>query len=125
MISIKQTGDFSKTLKFLGTASKGIQIQDLDQYGREGVIALSNATPVDSGLTAASWSYVITKEKGKTTISWCNSNIIEHAPIAIILQYGHGTKNGGWVKGRDYINPAIRPIFDKMANKTWKEVTNI
>lgn len=125
MISFKQQGDFSKTLKFLGTASKGIQITDLDQYGMEGVNALSKATPVDSGLTAASWSYTITKEKGKVTISWCNSNVIGHTPIAVILQYGHGTKNGGWVSGRDYINPAMRPIFDKMANSAWKEVTKL
>lgn len=125
MISFKQQGDFSKTLKFLGKASKGIQIRDLDKYGKEGVEALSNATPIDSGLTASSWSYVITKEKGKITISWCNSNIISGTPIAVILQYGHGTKNGGWVAGRDYINPAMHPIFDKMAESAWKEVTKI
>lgn len=125
MISFEQQGDFSKTLKFLGKASKGIQIRDLDKYGKEGVEALSNATPIDSGLTASSWSYVITKEKGKITISWCNSNIISGTPIAVILQYGHGTKNGGWVAGRDYINPAMHPIFDKMAESAWKEVTKI
>jgi hypothetical protein len=125
MIRFSNTGDFSKTLKFLGTASKGIKIGDLSKYGQEGVDALSRSTPVDSGNTANSWYYKITTEKGKTIISWCNSNIVNGAPIAVMLQYGHATKNGGWVQGRDYINPAICPIFDKMADLAWKEVNKI
>jgi len=124
-IKFNKTGDFSKTLKFLGTASKGIQIKDLDKYGNEGVAALSKATPVASGATSNAWSYKITKEQGKTTISWFNSNVVSGVPIAVILQYGHGTKNGGWVSGRDYINPAMRPVFDKMADSAWKEVTKL
>ena len=96
---------------------------DLDQYGRAGVAALASATPVDSGETAQSWYYEITNKKGFVSISFHNSNIQNGVPIAIILQYGHGTGTGGWVAGRDYINPAIRPIFDQIANDAWKEVT--
>jgi len=125
MIKFNQTGDFSKTLKFLGNASKGVRLKDLDRYGKEGVSALSSATPVDSGATARAWSYKITNEKGKTTITWHNANVVSGVPIAVILQYGHGTNNGGFVAGRDYINPAMRPIFDKMAESAWKEVTKI
>jgi len=125
MIKFTDTGDFSKTLKFLGTAAKGVKITDLDRYGKEGVTALSRATPVASGVTAAGWSYKIIKEQGKVTIAWYNSNVVSGTPIAVILQYGHGTKNGGFVAGRDYINPAMRPIFDKMADSAWKEVTKL
>lgn len=95
---------------------------NLDKYGKEGVAALSAATPVDSGETANSWTYKIEKKNGKVTIGFHNTNIQNGAPIAILLQYGHGTKNGGWVEGRDYINPAIQPIFDKIADSAWKEV---
>lgn len=125
MISFSNTGDFSKTLSFLGTASKGFKMSDLTRYAQEGVDALSKNTPVDSGKTANSWTYKIINDKGKITIEWCNSNIVDYVPIAIILQYGHATKNGGWIQGRDYINPAIRPIFDKMADLAWKEVNKI
>lgn len=125
MIKFDQSGDFSKTLKFLGTVSKGVHLSDLDKYGQEGVQALSRATPVDSGETEKSWTYKITTTKGKTTISWYNSNVVNGALIAVILQYGHGTRNGGWVQGRDYINPAIRPIFDKLTNMAWKEVNKL
>jgi len=124
MITFTQKGDFSKTSKFL-TAAKGLQLSGLDSYGAQGVIALSSATPVESGETANSWTYKISNERGKTVISWSNSNIVDGVPIAVILQYGHGTKNGGWVEGKDYINPAIKPIFDKIASMAWKEVTKI
>ena len=97
----------------------------LVRYGREGVAALSAATPKDSGLTAASWDYEITHNGKETTIAFTNSNVRNGVNIAIILQYGHGTRNGGYVAGRDYINPAIQPIFDKMANEAWREVTNL
>lgn len=123
MITFRQKGDFRKTSKFLEYAAKGIKIADLDKYGREGVAALSSATPVDTGLTASSWYYKIENKNGTATISFLNSNIQNGVPIAIILQYGHGTRNGGWVAGRDYINPAIQPIFDNLANNAWKEVT--
>ena len=122
-ISVKHKGNFSKAIKFLARAKNPIKIGDLDRYGREGVHALASATPVDSGLTANSWYYKIKQEEGSITISFHNSNIQNGVPIAIILQYGHGTGNGGWVEGRDYINPAIRPVFDKIVNNAWKEVT--
>jgi len=124
MITFTQKGDLSKTSKFLRDL-KGLHINDLDKYGQQGVIALSNNTPVDSGITADSWSYKIINDKGKTTISWFNSSKVDGVPIAIILQYGHATKNGGWVTGRDYINPAIRPIFDRIVESAWKEVTKL
>ena len=123
MISFRQKGDFSKLTRFLERAKESVKIGDLDKYGREGVAALSSATPIDSGKTANSWSYEITNKDGSVTITFNNSNIQNGVPIAIILQYGHGTRNGGWVQGRDYINPAIQPIFDKLAENAWKEVT--
>ncbi len=122
MISFKQTGDFSKTTRFMERALEAINHGVLDKYGRKGVAALESATPVDTGLTAHSWYYEITNQKGSVTISFYNSNIQNGIPIAIILQYGHGTRNGGWVQGRDYINPAIQPIFDELANDVWEEV---
>ena len=125
MISFRQKGDFSKLTSFLERAKESVKIGDLDKYGREGVAALSSATPIDSGKTANSWSYEITNKNGSVTISFNNSNIQNGVPIAIILQYGHGTKNGGWVQGRDYINPAIQPVFDEIVDKAWREVTKI
>ena len=123
MISFKHTGDFSKTTKFLERAKRGDYLKVLDKYAKEGVKALSSATPVDSGTTANSWSYEIEKGNSSAKISFLNSNVNKGVPIAIILQYGHGTRNGGYVQGRDYINPAIQPIFDRIANEAWKEVT--
>ena len=123
MISFRQKGDFSKLTNFLEKAKEAVYLGNLDKYGREGVAALASATPVDSGLTANSWYYEITNKNGSATISFLNSNIQNGVPIAIILQYGHGTGTGGWVQGRDYINPAIQPIFDKIADEAWKEVT--
>lgn len=125
MIKFRQKGDFSKLTNFLEKAKETIRIGELDKYGREGVSALSSATPVDSGETAKSWKYEIVNRKGSITISFYNTNIQNDVPIAIILQYGHATKNGGWVQGRDYINPAIQPVFDKIANSAWKEVTKL
>lgn len=122
MIRFRQKGDFSKLTGFLEKVKNVVKIGDLNKYGREGVAALSSATPVDTGKTADSWYYEIKNQNGSATISFFNSNIQEGVPIAIILQYGHGTRNGGWVQGRDYINPAIRPIFDKIADDAWKEV---
>ena len=123
MISFRQKGDFSKLTRFLERAKESVKIGDLDKYGREGVAALSSATPIDSGKTANSWSYEITNKDGSVTITFNNSNIQNGVPIAIILQYGQGTRNGGWVQGRDYINPAIQPVFDEIVDKAWREVT--
>ena len=125
MISFRQKGDFSNVTRYLQKTKGAIKIKDLDRYGREGVAALASATPIDSGKTASSWDYEIKREKDLVSISFHNSNIQNGVPIAIILQYGHGTRNGGWVEGRDYINPAIQPIFDKIANNAWKEVTKL
>ena len=125
MIRFKHKGDFSKFTRFLEKAKEVVHLGDLDKYGREGVAALAAATPVDFGLTANSWYYEIENRSGTTTINFCNKNIQNGVPIAIILQYGHGTRNGGWVQGRDYINPAIQPIFDRITNEAWKEVTKL
>lgn len=124
MISYKHKGDFSKTMNFLENAKRAIRIRDLERYGMKGVEALKSATPIDSGLTAESWYYEIKKTSSSATITFKNSNIQNGVPIAIILQYGHATRNGGWVEGRDYINPAIQPVFDELAKSAWKEVTN-
>ena len=125
MISFRQKGDFSKTMQFLVKAKKGVKLSDLDKYGREGVAALASATPVDTGETANSWYYEIVHEDGTITITFNNSHIQNGVPIAVILQYGHGTGTGGWVEGRDYINPAIQPLFDKIAENAWREVTKL
>ena len=125
MISFRQKGDFSKFTRYLERAKEVARLSILDKYGREGVAALASATPVDSGLTADSWRYEITNKQGSAKITFYNTNIQNGVPIAIILQYGHGTRNGGWVQGRDYINPAIQPIFDKIVNEAWREVTKL
>ena len=125
MISFRQKGDFSKLSSYLRRQKDRKRFGILDKYGKEGVTALASATPVDSGLTAKSWYYEIKQVDGYTTISFNNSNIQDGVPIAIILQYGHGTRNGGWVQGRNYINPAIQPIFDKIAESAWREVTKL
>lgn len=122
MIRFRQKGDFSKLTRFLEKSKEVVKVGDLDRYGREGVAALASATPKDSGLTASSWYYEIEQGNGTVSISFHNSNIQNGVPIAVILQYGHGTRNGGWVQGRDYINPAVQPIFDKIVNNAWKEV---
>ena len=125
MISFRQKGDFSKLTSYLEKAKEAVKIGDLDRYGQQGVAALKSATPVDSGLTANSWYYKIDRKEGSVSISFHNSNIQNGVPIAIILQYGHGTGTGGWVQGRDYINPAIQPVFDEIANNAWKEVRKL
>ena len=123
MITFRHKGDFTRTTRFLERAKHVVRLADLDRFGREGVAALASATPVDSGLTASSWYYEITYTKSGAKITFYNSNIQNGVPIAIILQYGHGTGTGGWVEGRDYINPAIQPIFDRIVDEAWREVT--
>lgn len=123
MITIKTKGDFKKTAKFLDKLLKLFDSDILDYYGRKGVEALSSATPKDSGKTAESWDYEIIKNGKKASLRWFNTNVNDGVNIAIILQYGHGTGTGGYVVGRDYINPAIQPIFDEIAKSIWKEVT--
>ena len=123
MIKIRQKGDFKKLTSFLEKAKEGFNIGILDKYGKKGVSALSSATPIDTGLTASSWFYKIENKNGVAKIEFHNSNVQNGISIALILQYGHGTKNGGYVVGRDYINPAIQPVFDELAKNAWKEVT--
>ena len=125
LITFKHKGDFSNLTRFLERAKEVVHMGDLDKYGRAGVEALASSTPVDSGETANSWYYEITNSNGSAKITFNNSNIQNGVPIAIILQYGHGTGTGGWVEGRDYINPAIQPIFDEIANNAWREVTKL
>ena len=125
MISFRQKGDFSKLTSFLERAKETVHLGDLNKYGRQGVAALASATPIDSGETAESWYYKIENNKESATIAFYNSNVQNGVPIAIILQYGHGTRNGGWVEGRDYINPAIQPIFDQIVDDAWREVSKL
>ena len=125
MISFRQKGDFPKLTRYLERAKNAVRMGNLDKYGRQGVAALASATPVDTGATANSWYYEVTNQNGSAAITFYNSNIQNGVPIAIILQYGHGTGTGGYVQGRDYINPAIQPIFDKLANDAWREVTKL
>lgn len=126
MIRVRHHGDFSRTEKFFRKLKYGTDKRMFEKYGQQGVAALSKATPVDSGLTASSWYYVIVQTDSSTRIEFRNSNIQNGwAPIAILLQYGHATRSGSWVEGRDYINPAIQPIFDKIADDAWKEVLEI
>lgn len=123
-ISFSSKGSFSKTEKFLSAMSRGDIFDTLNGFGREGVSALASATPKDSGETAGAWGFKVSKGSSRATIEWTNSHIVNGVPIAIILQYGHGTGTGGYVQGRDYINPAIKPVFDKIADKAWKVVTS-
>ena len=125
MISFRQKGDFSKLNRYLERVKESAKIGVLDKYGREGVAALASATPVETGKTASSWYYEIKRQNGSVSLEFKNSNIKDGVPIAVILQYGHGTGTGGWVQGRDYINPAIQPVFDRIVNDAWKEVTKI
>jgi hypothetical protein len=122
--SLTSKGSFKNTETFLNKMLRGDIYGNLSKYGQQGVAALSAATPVESSLTANSWYYEIEK-KGKTvTIIWRNSNVVNGVPIAIILQYGHATGTGGYVQGRDYINPAIKPVMDQIALDVWKVVTS-
>ena len=125
MITFRQEGDFSKLTSFLEKSKELFNVGILDKYGRKGVEALAAATPIDSGETANSWYYRLENTNGSAAIMFCNSHIQNGVPIAIILQYGHGTRNGGWVEGRDYINPALQPIFDELAKEAWKEATKL
>lgn len=122
MIRFRHKGNFSKTEKFL-KKSIGMNYRNvLEKYARQGVEALANATPIESGETAASWDYEIIQNGSTISIIWKNYHINKGVNIAVILQYGHATRNGGYVQGRDYINPALRPIFDELAKAAWKEV---
>lgn len=124
LFSFESSGSFKKTENFLQRMLKGDLFNSLEQFAREGVAALSSATPVDSSLTSQSWDYEIKKSRGFYQIIWTNSNVVDGRPIAILLQYGHGTGTGGYVEGYDYINPAMRPVFDRISENVWKAVTS-
>ena len=124
MISVKQRGGFTNLERFINRVLRRDYLNILDEYGRKGVEALKAATPVDTGLTRDSWSYEIKSSNGKTSINWTNSNVSNGVLVAVILQYGHGTRNGGYVQGIDYINPAMRSVFEGIANEAWKKVIN-
>ena len=121
-ISIKSSGDFKNTAKFLGAMQDQAMYKVLEPYARAGVDALSSATPTETGKTAASWGYEITIEQGHCRIDWTNDNINQNVNIAVILQYGHGTRNGGYVEGRDYINPVMDSVFSQLADEMWSAV---
>lgn len=123
MITLKQRGNFDKLTSFLERIKEPFNMGILNKYGMKGVEALREATPKDTGKTSESWSYKITRENDIVKLSFLNSNRNQDVPIAIILQYGHGTKNGGWVEGIDYINPAMQPLFEELAKEIWKEVS--
>lgn len=124
MITFRQQGDFSNLNSFFNRIKEAIKLSDLDKYGREGVAALSSATPKDTGKTADSWKYNIVHRNGSVSIEFSNDNLTDmKIPVAILLQYGHATRNGGYVKGIDYINPALKPIFERMAEEAWREVS--
>lgn len=125
MIKFTSKGDFSNLTKWLEKVKRPLKMDILNKYGKLGVEALASNTPVDSGKTADSWSYDITMSDGSAELSFTNSNINKGVNIAIILQYGHGTGTGGWVQGRDYINPAVKPIFDDLAKAAWKEISTV
>ena len=122
VVGFKHTGNFQKTNRLLNGIIESHYARKLRKYAELGVEALRNATPIDSGKTAESWGYEIVEEPGCTAIYWTNSNTVNGVNIAVLLRYGHGTRNGGFVEGKDYISPAIRPIFDNIADEAWKEV---
>lgn len=122
MIGIESKGDHKKTYNYLNKILRGDFFNDLDRYGQLGVEALANSTPVDTGLTAESWSYRVIRNRKRPGIEWYNTNVVNGTPVAILIQYGHGTGTGGYVQGRDYINPAMHPVFDKIVENVWKKV---
>jgi hypothetical protein len=123
MFSVRHRGSFAKTLSMLTFAITGNYFDDMYGYGQQGVDALRAATPIDTGKTADSWNYKIERTMSGVTISWYNSEMAGDTPLAILLQYGHGTNRGGYVQGRDFINPALRPVFDKIAEEAWASLT--
>lgn len=123
MITFSQRGDFKKLSSFLERAKEVFNIGILDKYGELGVNALAAMTPKETGTTANSWDYRIVRGKGYCKLQFINTNVQNGVPIAIVLQYGHATKSGGFVEGRDYINPAVRPVFEQLANEAWREAT--
>jgi len=125
MVTFEGKGDFKKTNTLLERMLEVGKLGILNKYGQKGIDALSKSTPKDTGLAANSWDYVIEHDKDHASITWLNKDIEGGCNVAILIQYGHGTRNGGYVKGRDFINPAMQPLFDEMADSVWKEVSNV
>lgn len=125
MLTITHSGKLSKTERFLQNARHINYKPILEHYAKIGLEALANATPVDSGVTADSWSYKVAVERGRYSIVWTNSKTVDGDPLVILLQYGHATRNGGYVQGNDFINPTLKPIFDQISKAVWKEVTRL
>lgn len=123
-MKVTSSGDFKNTTKFLKFLGSGDLYRGLSSYGRRGVDALSSATPFDTGETAQGWGFQVGHQNGRYSISWFNTHVENGVNIAVIIQYGHATGTGGWVEGRDYINPAIQPIFDKILDDIWGQVKN-
>lgn len=121
-IKISPKGDFSKTYKYLKNIEDALKNGEFDKYGKMGVEALTNATPRDTGKTANSWEYRVVRMRTRVKLEWYNTNENDNVNIAVLIQYGHTTKSGGYVRGIDYINPAMKPIFDEIADKLWKEI---
>lgn len=124
-IVVKNRGGFKKTLDYFSKASRALRSINFEEYGKRGVEALRDATPSESGETANSWEYHVVREDHTVKLVWSNSKVIgdENVPLAILLQYGHATKDGAWIEGLDYINPALRPIFEEIAKQIWKEAS--
>lgn len=125
MIDIKQIGDLKKTFGFLNKINKKNYFHIFEKYGRIGVRELSKATPIETGETYKSWNYIIEKDRRGYSLTWTNSHVDDGVSIVILIQYGHGTGTGGYVKGRDFINPALRPVFDKIIEDLWREVKSL
>jgi hypothetical protein len=125
LITISSKGSFSNTEKFLKRSIISNYNSIFEKYGKEGVRLLSSATPVDTGKTSESWTYEVKKSKSGISIEWSNSNVVNGVPIAIIIQYGHATQNGAYIQGQDYINPVIKPLFDKLTDNLWKDVSKV
>lgn len=122
MIKLSSRGDFKKTYAFFNRSKEALKLRALEKYAQKGVDALSASTPVDTGKTAASWYYEISRKEDTITITWKNSNIVDGVCVAVVLQYGHATPGGGYIRGIDYINPAIRPVFEEISKYAWEEV---
>lgn len=125
VVEMKMKGDFKKINSFLEKSLERVKYGSLDKYGRMGVEALAQATPRDTGKTAESWSYEIVRKTGEISIIWKNSNRVDGYPIAVLIQYGHGNGKGAYITGVDYINPAMKSVFDNIADQAWKEVTGV
>lgn len=124
MLEMNNSGSFDNVERFLNRMAKGDIFNTLEAFAKQGVAALESATPFNTGITAASWDYTIKRSRSTYTITWTNSNMAGGVPVAILLQLGHGTGTGGYVQGQDFINPAMRPVFDRLADQAWKAVTS-